>query len=137
VPSNKQFINDCVEVLKKEKIKTCADLGAGDGRVAIAIAKTGIKTDAYELNPYLSLIIRVQKIIFGLKDLKVLNNNFEKADFRHYQAVVVYLMPNVLGRIEEKLFTQMPKGSVVLSNSFKFKNHKPEKVYNKLNVYRL
>ena len=137
VPSNKKFIDKCIEILERENIKTAADLGAGDGRVALAMTRIGIKVDAFEINPFLSLLIRVEKIFLAPNTLEVLNKNFEYAHFEKYQAIVVYLMPHIMERMEDKIFSQMPENSVIISNSFKFKKHNPEKVYNKLYLYRV
>jgi 16S rRNA A1518/A1519 N6-dimethyltransferase RsmA/KsgA/DIM1 with predicted DNA glycosylase/AP lyase activity len=137
LPSNKLFINGCLEILKKEKIKSVAELGAGDGRLALAIAKTGIQVDAFEINPLFSLLIRLEKIFFAPKTLNVYNKNFYNADFHKYQAVTMYLMTEVLANIEDKLFSQMPKNAIIISNTFQFKKHKPEKVIGKLYLYRV
>jgi 16S rRNA A1518/A1519 N6-dimethyltransferase RsmA/KsgA/DIM1 with predicted DNA glycosylase/AP lyase activity len=137
VPSNKKFVKQTLEILQKEKVKNVAELGAGDGRVALAIARKGINVDAFEINPYLSLLIRLEKLFFAGKTLNVYNENFEKKEFFNYQAVIMYLIPDVLKRLESKLFSQMPKNSVIISNTFQFKNHKPEKVYDNLYLYRV
>jgi len=137
VPSNNKFIKGCLEILEKENVVNVAELGAGDGRIAVAVARKGMVVDAYEINPFLSLLIRLEKIFFAPKTLMVLNQNFEKCNFNKYDAVIVYLMPKILAKLENKLFTQMPKNSIIISNTFKFKNHEPEKIYNKLLLYRV
>ena len=64
VPSNNKFIKGCLEILEKENVVNVAELGAGDGRIAVAVARKGMVVDAYEINPFLSLLIRLEKIFF-------------------------------------------------------------------------
>lgn len=46
----------------------------------------------------------------------------------------VYLFPEVMAKLEDKIFSEMPKGSTIISHTFAFKKHKPE---NKLNNHYL
>jgi hypothetical protein len=46
-------INNVIAVCRGKGIRRVADLGSGDGRIVIALAKEGFHATGYELNPWL------------------------------------------------------------------------------------
>ena len=53
VPTEKERVKKMVEFLKIKPGQAVVDLGAGDGRLLIALAKAGAKAYGYEVDPFL------------------------------------------------------------------------------------
>ncbi len=55
----------------------------------------------------------------------MIKSAFEKADLKKYDYIYVYLFPNQLADIEARLFKNIKKDAIIISNSFKFAKKKP------------
>jgi hypothetical protein len=114
------------EILKQENPKV-VELGAGDGRLAIRIARKGIPVTAIEINPILSVMIRLLAVITRTKGLRVINSDFLRCDLSEYNVAVAYLYPGIMQKLEPKLFSEMKPGSLIISNTFAIKSREPIK----------
>ncbi len=100
-----------------------ADLGSGDGRLMVAIAKSGIIVHGYEINPGLIFISRLWIRLLGLqKKALVYNKIFWYFDLSSFYVVVVYCIDHIMERLEKKLLKELKPGARVISNNFKFPN---------------
>lgn len=136
-PSSKQAISDIVQELASEqKTLRIAELGSGDGRLAFGLAKTGAEIVAYEVNPLLTILTRVLKFLKRTTNLTIKNADFLQEDLSEFDVVVAYLYPEVMQKLEPKLFSELKDGSRIISNTFKIKTRTPNKVINdKIFVY--
>lgn len=137
VPSNRKIVNEMVDFLKRTKVKRVAELGAGDGRVAFALARAGFEVVAVEVNPLLSLWMRSVKFIRGYRKVEIVNKDLFKVEIKEFDAIIVYLYPEHLEKLEQRFFNLMPEGSYILSNTFTFKKHKPIENSGKLYIYQV
>ncbi len=137
VPSDRRIVNNMVNFLKKTKVKKVAELGAGDGRVAFALAREGFEVLAVEVNPLLSLWMRLVKFVRRYNKVEIENKDLFKVDIKGIDAIIVYLYPEHLEKLEKRFFKEMPSGSYILSNTFTFKNHKPIENTGKLYIYQV
>lgn len=121
-------------LLDFKKYKTFIDIGSGDGRIVRWASKIGFK-DAHgiEYNPYLSLYSKVRSPF--AKGITIHNKRFENHDFSKYDVAYLYIFPEHMENIKEKLFTQMKPGSVIITNTFKFKDITPSDTFEKLYLY--
>lgn len=124
-PSSGKAQAQMLEQILQQKNPKVVELGAGDGRVAIKIARKGIPVTAIEINPILTIIIRVLAFITFTKGLKVINADFLRCDLSEYNVAVAYLYPGIMQKLEPKLFSEMKPGSIVISNTFAIKNREP------------
>lgn len=136
-PSNGKVVKQILEILKKYPGAKIAELGAGEGRIAVPLVKAGFKVTAIEINPLLTVIMRVRKLIGGLKNLEVINGNIFKQDYSQYDVIVMYLLPQLMYKLEPVLYSRLTKKAIIISNTFKFKQHQPDEVYEKVYVYKL
>lgn len=136
-PSNRRITREFVEAMKAyPQVHNIVELGAGDGRIAVALARAGYKVTAIEINPFLTLRTRMKKLIFGLKDLQVVRANFLETDFSVFDGAIVYLYPEIMETLRPLLYQQMPKNSVIVSNTFQFKDAKEKRQFgDHLHVY--
>lgn len=101
-----------------------AEVGCGDGRLAIALAEAGARVDGYEINPYLAW--RARRNVRQAEQrnpklsgrVRIYRKNFWKVDFRDYQAVTIFGIPHIMERLGRKLARELPAGARVVSNAF-------------------
>lgn len=111
-----------------------ADLGSGDGRIVIALAKAGAIVHGYELDK--TLIAKSQQLITEQnlqEQAKILNLDFWQEDLSQYDIICVYPMPDIMKYLEKKLQTELRAGSRVLLNFYPFPNWK--EMAKKDNIY--
>lgn len=115
---------------RQEKV---ADLGVGDGRISIAFATAGFETHGYETAETLLKLAGENIKREGLTNVFLHNKNFWYEDLSKYDIICCYPMPTIMGRLENKLQTELKPGARVLLNYFPFLHWKAKKV--KDNVY--
>jgi hypothetical protein len=62
------------------------------------------------------------------KYIKLIKSDFMKVDLSRFDYVYVYLLPVQLAFIEDWLWKSIGKDTIIISNSFQFKNHTPFEV---------
>lgn len=135
-PTSAKTIKTAIRELKKHKVKHIVELGAGDGRVAFALAREGYEVTAIEFNPILVLIMRVRKWFGRYKKVHIIRQDFLKLNYEEYDGAFIYLYPKVMDQLAKKLTQEMPKNAVFIANTFMFHDKKPVAVSeNKIYVY--
>ena len=93
------------------------DLGCGDGRVLRrANARYGVRAVGYELNLMAYLRARVQSL--GKPGVRIIRGNFWKTDLGCADVVFCYLFPDVMGRLAQKIRSEVKPGTLVVSCNF-------------------
>jgi len=119
--SSNEIVEKMVFLAKAKPGKKAADVGSGDGRLVIAMAKAGIEAHGYEINPFLVWASRRNIKKLGLSDKAFVHlQNFWKKDFSEFDIVTVYGISYIMKKLEEKLKKELKKGSKVVSNYFIF-----------------
>lgn len=123
VPSSWDRIQIMLQVSDVKKGDKTVDLGSGDGRVVIEMAKREAQAHGYEINP--SLIAEslekaekenlLDKVYFHL-------GNYWKKDLSSFDIVTIYGMTSIMERMEKKLQSELKPGARVISNFFQFPN---------------
>ncbi|MEP7104081.1 MAG: hypothetical protein ABI721_05215 [Candidatus Dojkabacteria bacterium] len=115
------------------------DIGSGDGRFVVWAARSGFsKADGIEYNPFLSLFAKFRLLISRLNGKSTIHNkDFNKHDFSDYNVAYMYIFSEHMDRIKQKLFSEMKPGSMVISNTFKFKDLEPDQVVGRFNIYKV
>lgn len=101
------------------------DLGSGDGRVLLAVTRIFKPQRAvgYEaaLWPYIKSKFLIRRA--GLeKNIIVFRGNFLKADLREATFVYMYLFPETVDRVSQKISTECQPGVKILSLRFPISN---------------
>jgi len=55
----------------------------------------------------------------------MIKSNFKKAPLKYYDYIYLYLFPEQLRGMEDRVFKNIALGTVVISNSFTFFKHTP------------
>jgi hypothetical protein len=138
VPSSDKAVEQMLSITNLKKTDKIADLGSGDGKILIALAKKGFKTDGFEINPL--LIKKTKNKINKLKlnsKARVFHKNIFKINLSYYNVIMIYGNDRYLIKLEKKMKKEMKKNSIIISNNFKFPNWKPIKEKNNIRVYRV
>ncbi len=137
VQSNKKAIAIMLEVANLQAGQKAVDLGAGSGAIVIALARQGIQTDGYEINPLL-----VQKGSRAIKKLQLQEvarihcQNLWKADMAHFDAIFIYGIPFMLPKLEEKIHQEAKAGVKIVCNGFALPTWQPIKKEGSIYLYQ-
>ncbi len=136
VPSRKRTVKDMISLAKIQPGQKAADLGSGDGRIVIALAKAGAEAHGYELNPFLVLWSRWRIWRVGLeKKAFIHRKNFWHENLSSFNAITLYGISHIMKRLEKKLQEELRPGARIVSNAFSFPNWKPSKKEGSLYLY--
>jgi protein-L-isoaspartate O-methyltransferase len=92
------------------------DLGSGDGRFLIALARQGANVVGYEINPLLVWRSRWKIRQAGLTDRAVVRwANFWASDCRSADLIIVYGFQQIMTKLSLKLKSELRPGSRVIS----------------------
>ena len=136
VPTTEERVEKMVKLLEVKPGQTAVDLGAGDGRLVIALAETGIEAHGYEIKPF--LVLRAQKNIkkAGLENKAFVHlKNLWKEDLKGFDIVVLYAMAHMMKKIEKKFEKELKPGAKIVSNFFTLPTWKPDKVEDNIYLY--
>ncbi|HUD44240.1 MAG TPA: 50S ribosomal protein L11 methyltransferase [Patescibacteria group bacterium] len=114
------------------------DLGSGDGRVVIAMAKLGAQAHGIEIDPGRVELARNNILKENLLDKAIITQgNFWNEDLGEFDIITLYGITGIMERLEKKLKIEMKPGSKVISNFFQFPNWYPAKNKSNIFVYSL
>lgn len=133
VPTKKERIKKLLELLSL-KGKAFYELGSGDGRIVIEAAKMGAKAVGIEqsfLRVFYSKIksASVKNAHFIRRRTSFIHGNIFNLDYSNADVVFIFLLPKGVEKLEEKLKKELKKGSLVVTQTFHFKNWKPYKKF--------
>lgn len=127
VPSDDETTNAIVHEVTKLTGKRVIDIGSGDGKLVIALAKAGCEVYGIEINPL--LVWRSRRFIRkeGLEHkARIWWGNMWRTDFSSYDIIVIYGIKHIMRKLGEKLEKELPKGSVIITNFFVFPQWRPQ-----------
>lgn len=103
------------------------DLGCGDGRLLLTALKScpGIRATGYEgaLGVWILGKLRTRSSV-----VKILREDFMRADLSDANAVFLYLSPTFMERLAPKFARELKSGTRIVSHAFQFKDRKPASV---------
>ena len=136
VPTSNEKVEKMVNLLDIKPGQLAADLGAGDGRLVIALAKAGAKAYGYEINPFLVSLAKKNIKKAGLEDKAfVYLKSLWSQNLRGFDAVAVYGMRHMMGKLEKKFESELKPGAKIASNYFVLPTWKPDKIADKVYFY--
>lgn len=126
VPSSAHKLVNVFEQLNLPRNATFLDLGSGDGRHVFAASQYFKAAHGVEVNPYLWVwSLLWHKLINRKPNVKFIRRSFFNLHLAPYSVVYIYLFPQLMAKLESKLFRELPKGSIIISHTFKFDQHEP------------
>jgi ribosomal protein L11 methylase PrmA len=121
VPSSDTRLKAMLELAEIKAGERAIDLGSGDGKLVIALARQGAIVDGYELDEGR---VNLSKENITKERLtnppQIYNETFWNADLSQYDLIVLYGITSIMERLEKKLTLEAKPGTKVVSNLFKF-----------------
>lgn len=105
--------------------KRLVDLGCGDGKAMRFFAREfGLQWDGYEIQRFPYLYGKLLNRLWGYRYLTMHRKDFSHADIKAYDYIYLYLLPQQMAAIEDRVFSHMSHDAIIISNSFQFASHK-------------
>ena len=140
VYSSDQAITDALESAELKKGELVVDLGCGNAKsLIIAAKKFGAKGVGVERSPYCFVKSKLNIWLAGeSKNITILLGDFKRAEpyIKKADVVYLYLFNSVIINIEDWLFDNIKKSTMVVSLAFEFKKHKPKRTIETRNLGR-
>ena len=127
VPTNDALVVRMLEMAKVTPADLVYDLGAGDGKIAIAAAKRfGAKAVGIEYNPDMAKLAQcyIEAENVGNR-VRIMQGDIFETDFSAATVVTLYLLPELNLRLRPTLLKMKP-GTRVVSHSFLMEDWEPD-----------
>lgn len=135
-PTRDTRLDTMLKLAKLKKGQKVADLGSGDGKIVLGVAKQGVEVDGYEIHPLLVWKSRFRIWRQKLQHrAKIHPESYWTADLSGYDVIMVYGITHIMDRMEKKLRKELKPGARVISNYFQFPHWKPVQSENDVHVY--
>ncbi len=127
VPTPEEVVHTMLNMAKVTPQDFVVDLGAGDGRIAIAAAKDfGARSEGIEYNPEMAQLATCLAEADGVSDkAKIVQGDIFKEDFSKATVVTMYLLPELNLCVRHRILA-MPPGTRVASHQFSMGEWEPD-----------
>jgi len=127
VPTPDAVVQRMLQIVDVTPADVVYDLGAGDGKIAIAAARLGARAVGIEFNPDMVRLAQCFVAAEGLSGkARIVRGDVFVSDFREATVVTLYLLPELNLRLLPKLLKDLKPGTRVVSHAFDMGDWKPE-----------
>lgn len=129
---------DSGRALKKylKKSDNFLDVGCGDGRILLQALTQGAHVTGIDINPFMSWVSRLN-LLLHRKTGKVIQANMYTYDYSNYDVIYAYLLIDTMNKVLPIISKTAKPGTIIIANTFKFKDLEPIDKIGKIAVYRL
>ncbi len=129
VPSPQSVVSDMLKLADIGPSDFVIDLGSGDGRIVLTAAKVfGASGFGVEIKDALVKLSNEAARKEGLADrVKFIKADLFKTDISQATVLTMYLLPNTVNMLKDKLLTELKPGTKVLSHDYPLAGWIPEK----------
>jgi 16S rRNA A1518/A1519 N6-dimethyltransferase RsmA/KsgA/DIM1 with predicted DNA glycosylase/AP lyase activity len=135
VPSADDSVRALVKLAGVQKGDKVIDLGAGDGKLVMALAQSGADVTGVEIDEERAQ--QANEAIEGrhlARHARILRGNLWRQNLGDYDVIVLYGVPSIMERLSRKLLKEAKPTARVVSNHFTFPDWEPD--VERDNVYR-
>jgi len=131
VPTRPKDLEAFIKALELKPGEKFYELGAGDGRVCIAVARKFPEAEVVgvELSVVQYLAARLRVWRSGLKNVRILWRNAFKVSLKDAAVVYVFLLPETNGRLDEKFRRELRPGARVYTYAFRMDGWTPTREF--------
>ena len=130
MPSSRKAVEEMLALAPVNIPGTVYELGSGWGLLGLRLAKRYPNTPVtgIELSwaPY--LISRCVAYLAGRRNLRFVRGDFHTMTLHAPGLVICYLHPEGMATLAPQLAAQLPKGAIVISNTFRMPGWQPQRV---------
>ena len=129
VPTPDELVSRMLTAAKVTKDDLVFDLGAGDGKIAIAAARDfGARSVGIEFKKEMAELARCNAQRAGVSDrVSIINGDIFKEDFSKATVISMYLLPELNLRLRPTILKMKP-GTRIVTNSFTMGDWEPDRV---------
>lgn len=128
VPSSDDNVRIMVELAAGQSGGQAVDLGAGDGKVVVALAERGLKATGVEIDQ--SRFELAKHVIMSRRlesRANMVHESFWVHNLQPYDIIVLYGIPSIMERLKRKIINEASPPCWVISNNFEFPDWQPAK----------
>ncbi|MCR4305906.1 MAG: class I SAM-dependent methyltransferase [Candidatus Daviesbacteria bacterium] len=127
VPTRMEGVRKILKLAGVKKGKKFYELGSGDGRVVYEAARLGAKALGVEQSWLRILYSRYKALRLGLQKAKFSHGNIFSKSYSDADVIYIYLLHKGVKKLEEKLYKETKKGTVVITQTYHFPKWRPSK----------
>jgi hypothetical protein len=129
VPSPKSVVSDMLTLAEVKASDFVIDLGSGDGRIVLTAAKVfGASGFGVDIDPKLVKLANESAKAEGVADrVNFTIQDLFKTDISKATVLTMYLLPNTVNMLKDKLLTELRPGTRILSHDYPLSGWIPEK----------
>ena len=129
VPSPQSVVTDMLKLADVSDKDFVIDLGSGDGRIVLTAAKVfGARGFGVEIQDKLVKLSNEAAQREGIADrVKFVTQDLFKTDISQATVLTMYLLPNTVNMLKDKLLTELRPGTRILSHDYPLAGWVPEK----------
>jgi ribosomal protein L11 methylase PrmA len=120
VASKKNQLSTILREIPFSKKMKFLDLGCGDGRVVMSVAKEyGIEALGVDINPMIIAWAKFKTQLAQIPTAKYKVENIFKTNLVDFDVIYLFLMPKLLLKLKRKLQKETKNGVLIISHGFK------------------
>ena len=129
VPSPQSVVTDMLKLADVSERDFVIDLGSGDGRIVLTAAKVfGARGFGVEIQDKLVKLSNEAAQREGIADrVKFITQDLFKTDISQATVLTMYLLPNTVNMLKDKLLSELRPGTRILSHDYPLAGWVPEK----------
>ena len=133
--SSKKEIKNIIKLANIKKSDKIVDLGSGNGKLVIELAKTGAEVHGYEINPLLVWWSRRKIKKLGLKKVFIHEKSFWDVNLKKFDVIAVFQIYYVMKTLSKKIKKEAKKNVRIVSNTWKLPGKKPIRKLSNVYLY--
>jgi 16S rRNA A1518/A1519 N6-dimethyltransferase RsmA/KsgA/DIM1 with predicted DNA glycosylase/AP lyase activity len=137
VPSSEDSVSKMVKLANITQDDKAIDLGAGDGRLVVALANAGAITVGVEIDKERQKLANRMIAAHGLVHrARVIRGSFWQHDLSIYDIIALYGLPSIMERLKRKILVEARVSVRVISNHFEFPGWIPTRTDDNIRMYK-
>ncbi len=137
VPSSDEKALTMIRLASIKPHEKAVDLGAGEGKLVLAMAAKGADVTGIEIDEERAMIAIDKVAEAELQErVRIINGSFWQHDLSNYDLIVLYGVPSIMERLEKKIMNEAKPSVRIVSNHFTFPGWKPAKTVNNVHLYK-
>lgn len=137
-PIHKEHLPIMLKLLRVKPGEKAVDIGAGDGRIVIALARAGAEAHGFEINPLLVMWAKWNIFRSGMHGKAHVHlRNFIKADFSEFDIFTTYLTQFGMKNVEKKLVDEAKPTARLAADFFQLPTWKASKHEGTIYLYEV
>jgi len=135
IATDRKKIADIISLTDPKAGQKIVDLGSGDGRLVLNLAKSGAIVHGYEINPILVWWSRYKIKKSRQMNCQIYRQDFWQKDLSEYNSIIVFGIGTIMSRLAEKFDRELRPGTKIISNGFTLPGKKEIKKIGQVYLY--